>query len=461
MAPMDEAERRSLTQAAVLLAAVTVVRAALAARWGLLADEAWYLAWSRQPAWGYYDQPPLIAWILAISRQLGEAPGVLRAVPVATGLVIPLVLLPFAGDRSRWLAWCALLPPLTWLTIFATPDAPLLALWAIALAGALRGGRGWLVAGVAAGLAFQAKHTGALVFPLLLVARRETLKEPWPWVGAALALGLATPNLVWNAVHDGVTVRFQLGEGLLHHAPPGPIGGVLQVIGQLGVATPVAGICGYTWCVVRASQAWSGPPLLRVCWWTSAPLLAGFAVAGFAAPGEAHWPAPAWIGLGLALSAETGSWARGTALGLGLAGVLGVLLAVHSVRPVARWPADPAIRLTEGPVLGAIAARWLAAEPGGDAPILFTERYQEAAHVMAATGAQVWVHPGCGRPGQQDLWPPAPPTDRALFLRPATGGPPHCLDRDWTVIRGPILVQGADAFGRRVGPWQLFELEAR
>src|SRR6266550_949075 len=42
---------------------------------------------------------------------------------------------------------------------------------------------------------------GALGVALLLT-RREALRGPWPWIGAALALAIWSPNILWNAQHD-------------------------------------------------------------------------------------------------------------------------------------------------------------------------------------------------------------------------------------------------------------------
>lgn len=450
-----------------LFAAITAVRFGLAAHWELLADEAWYSVWADHLALGFYDQPPGIAWAVAASTGVfGDAPLAHRLFPLLCSLIVPLVLLRWAGSRDRWLLWCALVPAVAWLGSFATPDALLLGAWALGMAGALHGGRGWWVAGVAAGLAFEAKHTGALLLPLLWVACRPSPRDRDPWIGAALALALALPNVAWLAGHDWVTVRFQLREGLLHPRTPGAVGLPLQVAGQLAVVTPILGVAGYAWVAARARQALTGTdPILRVAWWTSAPLLALFAVAAGFAPGDAHWTAPAWIGVGLGISRERGAWERGSWLGIGLAGMAVGFLALHTVVGVLAWPRDPATQLTEGPVLGGMVARVVAAETGEGTdgpPLVVTERYQEAGLIAHSTPYVAAVHPGCGRPGQQDLWPdPTVGAERAVFVRPSTGGPPDCVLDRWTVVSGPHRLEGADPRGARVGPWDLFVLEAR
>ena len=58
--------------AAIALAAA-VLRALAFSGTELYADEAYYWLWSRRPAAGYFDHPPLVAWLVAAGTRL--APG--------------------------------------------------------------------------------------------------------------------------------------------------------------------------------------------------------------------------------------------------------------------------------------------------------------------------------------------------------------------------------------------------
>ena len=81
--PTITAMDRRMPLAAGLLVAALAVRLGVAATWGLLADEAYHWAWSQELAWGYYDQPPLIAVVLAVSESLFGHSGLgLRALPI-------------------------------------------------------------------------------------------------------------------------------------------------------------------------------------------------------------------------------------------------------------------------------------------------------------------------------------------------------------------------------------------
>ncbi len=60
----------------------------------LTGDEAYYVMWGKYPALGYYDQPPMMGWILAIMRQWGTSPVILR-LPV---IFLSSILAPFLVD---------------------------------------------------------------------------------------------------------------------------------------------------------------------------------------------------------------------------------------------------------------------------------------------------------------------------------------------------------------------------
>lgn len=452
--------------AAFLVAVVSGVTAArVYTGWTqpLLGDEAYHWTWSQEPALGYYDQPPAIAWILAATRAvLGDAPQALRAPSLLAHAVGLAAILTVAGDRGFAALWWVALPPLAGLTLLAVPDAYLLAAWAVGLAAAHRGGRMWLLAGLAGGVASLSKYSGIALLPLLILgAGRRDWRSPWPWAGLALAVGMLAPNLYWNAAHDWVTFRFQLHEGLLHEQPPGLWGPARQVLDQVVVVTPFAAAAGVWW-AVRARP--TDDRITRLCWVSSVPLLVGFAVAAAGGPPEAGWPAPAWIGVGIGLSHARGRLASVAWVGAWLACFATLAVAAHVRAPLIPLPADPAARIAAGPVLAEGVARWTLpvgvaiGEAGvADATPVVTERYQEAALIAHGTGIRAAVLPGCGRASQYSLWP-GPTPERALFVRPHTSGPPACALAVYPEVGRAQVLRGTDPAGRPVGPWDLFEV---
>ncbi len=445
--------KRNRTEALAFLAALflpAAVKLLLGGQWGLLADEAYYALWATRLDLGYYDQPPLIAWVLA--PLVGwKSDRILRIPAVLAGLFGALVSARAARDRLFVATWWAGVLPLAWLTGFATPDALLLGSWAGCVTCAVRGGRAWWGAAVFGAAAALSKHSGLAVFPLVVWALRDRdAVRP-----ALLWAGLLLPHLVWLATHDFVTVRFQLAEGLLHRDPPGPLGPVAVVVQQLLLLNPLltAAVFGAWWRPGRSR-------LQCAAWWTSAPVAAGFFVAAWGGPPEAHWLAPCWIGAGLLL-ADTEDWrSRAAWAGLGVGLFASLLLIAHGTWGVFRLPDDPRHRLYRGREVAQGVALWALPEgigmrePGVERALpVLTERYQEAAWIAWYAGIDAWRHPGCGRPDQFDRWPrPLPP--RALFVRPARSGPLRCAGP----VRARHTVVGQTLDGTVVGRWDVFEI---
>src|SRR5580692_12008645 len=54
-------------RAAWFVTAATCFRLVIIATTGLSNTESYYTAWSRFPEWSYYDHPPLVAWLTALT----------------------------------------------------------------------------------------------------------------------------------------------------------------------------------------------------------------------------------------------------------------------------------------------------------------------------------------------------------------------------------------------------------
>jgi len=226
--------------------------------YGYFVDELYYLACSRHLAWGYVDQPPLIAVITWIVRSLlGQSLPAIRFLPAVAGAgevaLTALIARELGGRRfaQGLAALAALVAPgilagdglltmnvfeplfwmgCAWLVIrmvkSATPEsgnAPKkwrvtsdewLARTArrpdeIAANSALVTGHSpllWLWFGILAGVGLENKYSMAifgagLVLGLLLTPQRRLLASRWLWIGGAIAFLIFLPNLIWNLHH--------------------------------------------------------------------------------------------------------------------------------------------------------------------------------------------------------------------------------------------------------------------
>jgi undecaprenyl-diphosphatase len=220
---------RTLTWLLLLLA--LGLRLAVSGQFLLAPDEANYWQWSRHPALGYHDHPPMIAWTIGLATTLfGHTEWAVR-LPTVLGLTVASGFLCLLA--ARWFSWrvalhTGLVSQLLLLTngsaLIATPDGLLLPCWAAACYHGAQAvetdKRGhWLATGLWFGFGLLSKYT-MLLFPaslcltvLVSAKYRQRLLAPWPWLGLLIGLLLFTPVLVWNAQHDWATFRHVLYQG--------------------------------------------------------------------------------------------------------------------------------------------------------------------------------------------------------------------------------------------------------
>lgn len=234
----------------------------VAGEYGWFTDELYFLACAKRPALGYIDQPPAAPLMLAALREVtGDRLWLIRLVPA----VIYGVSIVVAGRLARQLGGGRFAQTLSAFFIATTPAIlviagffsmnPLDVLIAIALPSVLLrliehdAPRGWLAYGALVGIGVLNKHTvivPAALFTLAALASpaRRHFLTPWPYAGAALALLIATPNLVWLVEHDWITLRFYAESTAAKNVETGPLDalvGQALFVGPLGLAVAVAG----------------------------------------------------------------------------------------------------------------------------------------------------------------------------------------------------------------------------
>jgi 4-amino-4-deoxy-L-arabinose transferase-like glycosyltransferase len=239
----------------VLVALLLVLRAVMAGLLPLTADEAYYWLWSKHLAAGYYDHPPMIAWLIRAGTLLfGDTPlgvrlmGVLLSLP-ASWFVWKAGRLILNDDNRAGLAllFFNLTLMISVELLAATPDMPSIVtstafLYCLAQVQATQNSKWWLAAGVAAGLGllskFSALFLGAGTLFWLIADRRQRhwLASPWPYLGAVLVLLIFSPNLIWQSQHHWETLAFQFGRVGGGHFTLRYLGEFLAA--QMGLATP-------------------------------------------------------------------------------------------------------------------------------------------------------------------------------------------------------------------------------
>jgi hypothetical protein len=229
-------ERTPLRTALILasgLAVVTFLVHFLSSLWGAhlgygyFRDEFYYLVCGHHLAWGYVDQPPLVALQARVAEALfGISPTGIRTFSfMAGGLTVGLTGLlawQLGGRRSaQFLAMTMALaaPVFLGTANFMSMNAFEPVFWMGALLVMLRmadgsaSPRAWLLFGLLAGLGIENKHSTvfflvALLFGLILSPQRRILLSRWCLAGVAVLILLALPNLVWQWVNHFPTYEF-------------------------------------------------------------------------------------------------------------------------------------------------------------------------------------------------------------------------------------------------------------
>ncbi len=193
----------------------------------LMMEEAYYWNYGQHLALGYLDHPPLLAWLIRASDEIfGTTEWSVRLVAFLSWLVTAFFCFRITRalyDRSaafRALILVSILPAFFCTGFLSTPDAPLIACWSAALyflytALVREQASAWYGVGIALGLGMLSKYTIALLVPCIFVFlllqkdARKWLAKPQPYLGAALALLLFSPVVIWNADHHWASFAFQ------------------------------------------------------------------------------------------------------------------------------------------------------------------------------------------------------------------------------------------------------------
>lgn len=196
--------------------AILVLHCIFNNRYGYFRDEFDYIACGDHLAWGYVDQPPLLPFLVRISRiVIGDSLRSIRFMPAlaASALVVlgALIAREFGGRRFALI--------LTAVTLIIAPiylsDGSLLTtncleplLWMGCIYFAIlaikrNDPRYWIWFGLIAGLGMEEKYSIAVlgfgvVVGLLLTRQRHILANKWVWLGGVAALLIWLPNVIWN-----------------------------------------------------------------------------------------------------------------------------------------------------------------------------------------------------------------------------------------------------------------------
>jgi 4-amino-4-deoxy-L-arabinose transferase-like glycosyltransferase len=320
----------------IVLAAGALLRFLVAESTGLGVDESYAVAVARHFSLSYFDHPPLHFWLVGAMAKLAhsESGEVVRFPFVVcfagTTWLMYRLSARFFGELAG--AMAALLLNISAVFSVTTggwvlPDGPLMFFMmasvtviadivfddscafvsggAVRASGSIRMLRGpnalrWMAAGMFAGLAMLSKYHGVFVlagtflFLLTSAQHRKWLARPGPYLGAAVALAMFAPVLIWNREHGWASFAFQggraAGRGGLH------VGTMLTNIGG-----QAAWVLPWIWVpmIVVMWRALRGGPRDPARWFflclAIGPIAAFTLIALRGEVGLPHWQAPGYL----------------------------------------------------------------------------------------------------------------------------------------------------------------------
>jgi 4-amino-4-deoxy-L-arabinose transferase-like glycosyltransferase len=346
----------------ICIGALLLLRGLMAALLPLSADEAYYWLWSQHPGLGYFDHPPMIAWLIRAGTLLfGDTPfgvrfaGVILSLPASWFVWRAAALILKDEDRAGLAAlFFNLTLMITVEMMAATPDMPSTVtacafVYCLAQVQASGNGKWWLAVGVAAGLGllskFSALFLGAGAVGWLVLDRdaRKWFASPWLWLSGALALAIFTPYLLWQSQHDWETFAFQFGRVGNGHFTLRYLGEFLGA--QLGMASPLIFVLMGIglW---RATNLKSDRLMLALLAWTA---LCYFLEHSLHDRVQGNWPCfiyPVLAILAAGAFANTGILRKIAMVAAPLAGVMLLAAYVHALRPqLLHLRKDPVARM--------------------------------------------------------------------------------------------------------------------
>ncbi len=193
-------------------------------------DEAYFWDWSRHPALSYYDMGPMIAWIIAFFTHILplSAFSVRLGAPVFAAMTAVVVyLLTVEVTESRMLGLIVVLLfhilPIGMaggvIMTYYSPQVFFMSVTALFLWKLITDGRAWwwYLIGLSLGLGLLSHHmfifftaeVGLFIF--LSDNNRKWLRHKEPYLALLIELIVASPILIWNAMHNFVMFRHAIG----------------------------------------------------------------------------------------------------------------------------------------------------------------------------------------------------------------------------------------------------------
>jgi hypothetical protein len=264
----------------------------------LLHDEAYYWVYSRYPAWGYFDHPPMVALLIKIGYSIfPNELGVRLLIALMNTATLWLVhQLLVRKDDGLFFAITASMGVLQIGGILAVPDLPLTFFTALFFWQYRRFLKednvlqALLLGIVMAGMLYS-KYHGILIILFTVASNWRLALNPRAWLAVAAGVLLFFPHLYWQYQADFPSASYHLKE---RNAPAYQIGFTLEYLGgQILLAGPLIGFL-LLWGAYKYRPA---ELFTRALQWSMWGFYAFFLLSTLKGRVEANWTVPALVPL--------------------------------------------------------------------------------------------------------------------------------------------------------------------
>ena len=207
----------------VFLVATFILNLLQSANTELLLDEAYYWYYAQNLDWGYFDHPPMVAWMIRLGSTIFPAELGVRFISCtlyAINIILLWKLTDHPGKEKHALLFCILAfsPTLLHAYGFLTlPDTPLLfftSLFLLVYKRFLKKGTflDSLLLGLLMAAMMYSKYHGILVILSVLFSNIGLIRDKRAWISVIIALTCFTPHLAWLVRHDFVSLQYHLSD---------------------------------------------------------------------------------------------------------------------------------------------------------------------------------------------------------------------------------------------------------
>ncbi len=185
----------------------------------LIDDEAYYWAYSKFLAWGYFDHPPMIALLIKCGYALFQNELGVRLFPIILNLAT-LVLIESLIERKNFTLFVLIAVGVGFLQtagILAVPDTPLLFFSALYFYCYKKfvANTSWQTTfrlGFVTALLFYSKYHGILIVVFTILSNLKLLRYKYIWFSFFCALLIYSPHLFWQWENNWLSFRYHLFE---------------------------------------------------------------------------------------------------------------------------------------------------------------------------------------------------------------------------------------------------------